>query len=301
MKHALALALLAAPTFAFADCTSQSAFFSAALESRGYVIEAMNDVVERDGNCALEGIVFTEENLTVDIAEVSWRLEGLEALTSGAGVLTFDAVLTDLRLSPRTTDRWVSYMLAQQNRRNTIDATFNASWDFTAGTLEITSLDIDLPGDNRVTFTQSVSGATASLLTGNYTALEALSLDNMALTIENHGFADALILGPLVARLSDVPGSPETVMDGTKRDLRALVSNLPTDVFDADTKSALVQLINAGPVPWGELTIKTVANPTISIGPIFAAGIYNFTPESISALFQGGRIEVTFDEDTGDK
>ena len=93
------------------------------------MIEAMNDVVERDGNCALEGVVFAEENLIVDIAEVSWRLEGLEALTSGAGVLTFDAVLTDLRLSPRTTDRWVSYMLAQQNRRNTIDATFNASWE----------------------------------------------------------------------------------------------------------------------------------------------------------------------------
>lgn len=298
MKQAFALALLAAPTFAFADCASQSAFFKTAVESRGYVIEAIGEVTEVNGRCTVEDIAFAEENLAVDISEVNWRLQGLEALTSGQGVLTFDATLTDLRLSPRTTDRWVSYMLAQQNLRNTIDATFNASWDFTAGTLEIATLDIDLPGDNRVTFKQNVSGATAALLTGNPTALQSLSLDHMALTIENSGFADSLILGPLIARLSEIPGAPETVIEGTKRDFRALVSNLPADVFDANAKAALVNLINAGPVPWGDLRIEVVANPTISIAPFFAAAVQNITPDGVSALFQGGRVKVTFTEDT---
>jgi len=301
MKGALALALTLAPTFASGDCKSDSAFFQAAIESRGYVIEAIGDVQEAGEACSLEGLAFTEENLTVDIAKMTWRLQGLDALTTGEGRLSFEATLTDLRLSPRTSDRWVSYMLAQQNRRNTIDATFSATWDLPTGVLVVETLDIDLPGDNRMTFDQRVSGATTALLTGNPAALEALSLDHMALTIKNRGFADSLILGPLIASLAEVPGAPETVIEGTKRDFRALVSNLPTDVFDADTKTALVRLIDAGPVPWGELTVQIVPNPTIALAPFFAAPLQNLTPDSVSTLFQGGKVEVTFEEDTGEE
>lgn len=301
MRQALALALASVPAIANADCTSESEFFSTALESRGYVIESIGFVGELNGTCNLKGIAFAEENLSVNVAEITWRLHGLEALSSGSGLLSFGATLTDLRISPRTNDRWVSYMLAQQNRRNTIDATFNASWDLTTGKLEISALEIDLPGDNRIAFDQRVSGATAALLTGSPAALQTLSLDHVALTIENRGFADTLILGPLIARLSEVPGAPETVVEGTKRDFRTLVSNLPTEVFDAGTKSALVDLINAGPAPWGDLKLEIVANPTISLAPFFAAAVQNMTPDSVSTLFQGGTVEVTFTEDTGEK
>ena len=298
MRPVLALALILAPTLASADCNSESAVFRAALESRGYVIDNLGTPSEEYGTCRIEGIAFAEENLTVDIAQMSWRLQGLEAFAAQSGLLTFDATLTDLRMSPRTPDRWVSYMLAQQNRRNTIDATLSAAWNLTTGRLEIETLDIDLPGDNRITFDQSVTGMSAALLTGSREALQTLSLDHMALTIENRGFADTLILGPLIARLSQVPGAPETVIEGTKRDFRALVSNLPADVFDADTKSALVNLIAAGPVPWGELTIRIVPAPSISLAPFFEAPMQSLTPDSVSALFQGGKVEVTFAEDT---
>ncbi|NNL17695.1 MAG: hypothetical protein HKP37_03035 [Boseongicola sp.] len=295
------LALLATPTFAFADCASESLLFGAALESRGYAVREIGEVQQADEACSLESIVFSEENLIVDIAKMTWHLQGHDGLSSGEGLLNFNATLTDLRMSPLTTDRWVSYMLAQQNRRNTIDAMFSASWDLTNGVFEIETLDVDLPGDNRVTFEQRVSGADTALLTGNPTALQALSLDHMALTIENRGFADTLILGPLVASLSEVPGAPETVVEGTKRDFRALVSNLPPDVFDTDTKNALVNLIDAGPTPWGELTVKIAPNPSISLAPFFAAQFQNLTPDGVSKLFQGGKVEVTFAEDTGDE
>ena len=300
MKHVLALAFATVPTLANADCASETAFFSAAVQSRGYVIDAIGEVVEADGKCTIQSIAFQQENVVIDIAEMVWNLQGLEALSTGAGLLSFDATLTDLRISPRTPDRWISYLLSEQNRRNTIDATFSASWDLTAERLEITTLDIDLPGDNRVAFEQSISGATTSLLTGNPAALQAVSLDHMALLIENRGFADSLILGPLVARLSEIPGAPETVIEGTKRDFRALVSNLPGDVFDDATKTALVALINAGPAPWGVLDIEISANPAISLAPFFAAAGQNITPDSISTLFQGGTLSITFLEDTGE-
>ena len=300
MKQALIFAFAVVPAVAGADCNSESVIFRSALESRGYVVEAFGEVAEIDGTCGVQGIAFAEENLAVEIAELSWQLKGLEALTSGTGVLSFEATLTDLRMSPRTPDRWVSYMLSEQNRRNTIDATFNLTWDLATGQLAINNLDVDLPGDNRVVYDLHIAGATPALLTGDPAALQAVSLNHMALTIVNHGFADSLILGPLIARLSEVPGAPETVIEGTKRDFRALVSNLPGDVFERDTKSALIDLIAAAPVPWGELSIRIVPNPTISLAPFFDAALQPITPDSISTLFQGGRVEVTYIEDSSE-
>ncbi len=298
MKTALSFVVAVIPGFAIADCTTESAFLRAAFESRNYTITRMDEVTNNQGSCEVDDIFLEQGAVTLRIAHAKWRLEGLEALTANEGQVSLNADVTDLVISPRTDDRWVTYMLTEQNRRNTIDITLSATWDFPDGTLEVAALDVDLPGDNRVVYAFRVTGATQPLLTGDPAALQAVSLEHMVLEIENRGFADALILGPLITSLSDVPGAPETVVEGTKRDLRALVSNLPGDVFGTDTKSALINLISAGPVPWGEVLVQIVPAPTIALAPFFEAALLPVTPDSISALFQGGQVKVSFIEDT---
>jgi len=295
MKALAACAFAMAPTLAAADCTSERAFLLSALQSSGYTVQDSGTFVEDQGACRQSDLVLSQRVLTITITSLDWRLEGFEALTTGSGLISLRADLDGLRITPRTEDAWVSYMLAEQNRRNDIDGTLAVSWSLPDGRVDLATLEIDLPGENRMAYTVRATGVSPQLLTGDLAALQTLALEHLALEIENHGFADGLILGSVIGIFSALPGSPNSVIDGTKRDLRAVVSNLPDDVFNADTKTSLIALINDGPAPWGKVFAQVATQSPIAIAPFL--DLNALTPDTISAAFQGGSVEVTFTKD----
>ena len=295
MRYLAAIVLAVAPTMVTADCSSERAILLSALHSSNYTLQDPGTFAEDQGTCRQSDLVLAQDILTIEVASLIWRLEGIEALTIGSGRISLTGDLDGLRITPRTEDAWISYMLAEQNRRSDIDATLFVWWDFPDGRFELASLDIDFPGENRFSFGFRATGVSPQLLRGDTTALKTLVLEHLALEVENRGFADGLILGAVIGKLSAVPGSPESVIDGTKRDLRALVSNLPGNVFDADTKAALVALITAGPVPWGEVFVQIATQSPIPLAPFLSLGA--ITPDTLSAAFLGGTVSVIFNEE----
>jgi len=296
VRNLAAIVLVIAPTIVTANCSSERAILLSALHSSNYTLRDPGIFTEDQGTCRQSDLVLAQDILTIEIASLIWRLEGVEALTNGSGRISLTGDLDGLRITQRSEDAWISYMLAEQNRRNDIDATLFVSWDFPDGRFELASLDIDFPGDNRMSYGFRATGVSPQLLAGDTTALQTLALEHLTLAVENRGFADGLILGAVIGKLSAVPGSPESVIDGTKRDLRALVSNLPGDVFDADTKAALVALITAGPVPWGEVFVQIATQSPIPLAPFLSLGA--MTPETLSAASLGGTVSVIFNEET---
>lgn len=299
--RALLTVLALFPSAVMADCRDEQAFVYETIAGNGWVVEAPGAMSQSDGLCRVTDVVLTQESLVFGLGSVSWRLEGLNALKAGAGRVSIDAGIDDFRFAPRVQDPWLNYMLAEQNRRNLIDATLRAGLDFEAGRLTVDGLKIDLPGENEIALDVAVRGVGPTLLTGLVSDLAALELERMSVAVENHGFADALILGFLVGRFSGVPGSPETVVEATKAELASIVRGLPGDVLPEDSKAALVALIDNGPAPWGRLSIDIEAAGGLPMSGFLALATSTdpLSPDALRDAFSGAQIAIGFSPETG--
>lgn len=248
-----------------AGCVEERAFLLDVFEGNGWTVEDMGALADFDGTCTLTDLVLVESKLVLDTALLTWRIEGSEALTSGSGKVTLLADLNNLRMIPRVGDAWMSYMLNVQNRRSFIDGSLQAFWDLDEGLIEVAGLRFDLPGDNEIGLEFRAYGASADLLSGKVADLAALQIGYLALEIENHGIADALILPPMIGAMSGLPGTPETVVEATKAEATGIVQSLPSALFDASSKDALSRLIADGPAPWGELFVSLSSEPPLPL------------------------------------
>ncbi len=288
MKKTLAALAICAPSMAFAACGSERALVESIFQSRGWTIESEGAFEDASGTCKINDIVLVAQNLSFDVEALTWRLEGLSGLSTGSGMISLNADLENLRMVARTSDPLVDYMLSEQNRRNLIDGTLSASWDLDAGLLEVASLRVDMPGENAVGLDFRVDGVSPAVLSGQIGDLDALSLEYLAIEIENRGFADGLILSFLVSAmtgLTEAAGSPASVVEGTKREMSQMVRDLPDALFHDGSKDALLRLIADGPVPWGELFVQVAPTPPLAFSKLMELG---FAPSVFdeSALLQ---------------
>ncbi|MGI9394624.1 MAG: hypothetical protein ACR2OY_08250 [Boseongicola sp.] len=282
---------------AAADCSSETDFVTGRFQQTGYSVVEAGEPFESDGRCRLAGLVLRENVIQLDIEEIAWALTGLEALESGDGEVVLDVDLENLRFAPQTSDPWFSYMMQQQNRRNLIDGRLNASWNLGDGVFSVSELMIDLPGKNSFSLTSRTEGMSPDLLTGAMGVLAGVSLGEFDLMIENHGFLDGAILGYVVGQFSGTPGPPEAVVEGTKKELLAIVAGLPEAAFPAASKGALVTLIDAGPVPWGKLKVSVVTDAPISLARLPGMGIVTGSaePMSLEDALAGAHVDIRFD------
>lgn len=293
------LALCLLPTIAWGDCaTERSALFSV-LENNRWTIDREGLFFSGEGRCRVSNIEISEENLELSISNLEWKIEGLTALQTGRGGLSLSAKIDNLQFSPRAGDAWASYLLKLQNQRNLIDASLRLNWDIGGKELVLSSLQIDLAGDNRIDLSSRVTGLGGEVLTGSVSELASVGVVELNLAVENRGFADGLILGFLAGQLSTLPGAPEAVVEATKSEAQKFVAGLPDDLLSNDSKSSLERLIDHAPLPWGKLIISLSADPALPIArfPILALQRDPTSPEALSAAFSGADISIDFAPD----
>ena len=292
---AVLIAILAAGP-ALSDCMAQRLFVLNSFEGNGWYVEEDGALRDDDGTCTIQDLKLVEDSLAFEIASFSWRLEGLDNLATGEGIVSLTSRLDDLRMVPQVDDPWVGYMLRQQNLRNLIDATLFASWDVGSGEVELGTLAIEFPGDNAIELDLRVQGITPALIAGTIGDLSAMQVEYIASKVTNHGFADGLILGTLIGRMASVPGSPDTVIEGTKRSVRDFVETLPTTIFDAESKESLLLLIEEAPVPWGSLFLSLTADPPLPVSRFVASSLTPnpFEADTLQETFAGAEVTVIY-------
>ncbi len=215
------------------------------LERNDWRVESMGRAGDGFERCSLSRLVLVEDTMRVEVARLDWALDGMEALESGRGMVDLSVTVDDARITAQTADPWVDYMLQQQNRRNRIDAALELQWDLDAGALRVRQANVSFPGENSLNLSSAVEGLGPEVLQGRSDALLGLSVRSLALSVENTGFLDGLILGALIGRFSTVAGAPETVVSATQAEAKEIVEAWPEDVVDAASKGALSDLIDA--------------------------------------------------------
>ncbi len=295
MKTLMCTAMLALlPGLAVAACSEERTLLISMFERNGWEIAAQGSSGEIAGNCRLRGLQLVEDAVRLDVAMLEWDLDGLERLQSGKGEVSLTAKLDNLRITPEVEDPWIAYMMTEQNRRSLIDAELEVTWALDDGRVELKSLEVDLPGENSFSLEARVNGLTPAAIAGQIGDLGRIEISSVSATLENNGFADGLILGMIIGQMSGVPGSPQTVMDGTKAEALSAVADLPDDIFSDGSKDALAALIADAPVPWGVLQLSLTGERPLPLSRFLALGLSPTSPDALSRAFDGAKIAVTY-------
>jgi hypothetical protein len=299
MKLLAQIAALVWAGAAWADCVDER---DAALALLGVHPMAFSDagtLTGEEGTCLLEDVVFGQgDGLKIEIAALNWRASGLDALKANPDTpLSIDLTVTGLHVLPQTGDPWLDYSQRLQTRRNIIDGRFVARWDPVTGAVDIDRLAIALMGRNGLELVMRVTGADAILSAGWVQAAPAVRLERLTFSVENEGVMDGLIIGAILGQLTSLPGSPETVVNGTLREMQGLVALWPETIFPERSRAALIRLLQAGPLPWGRFELR-LAEGAVSLDRLLGLGLHPdpLGPEALAAAFDGAVFSVSFAE-----
>ena len=282
------------PGVAAADCAVERDLVFDLMERNGLTLSDRGSFGQIASKCRIRGMQISADNVDIEVGLMEWRLKGLDLVASGRGQVSVDGRVEGLRIVPTAEDPWIGYMLSEQTRRNLIDAEVQAVWSLDDGALELDALQVDFPGDNELSLGFTIAGLTPRAIAGQIGDLAQISVESLGATVENNGFADGLILGALVGRMAEVPGSPETVIDGTKTELARAVSALPDTLFMGNSKRAVLSLIDDAPVPWGTGEVSLVAEEGLPVSRFLVLGVGPVTPEASGRALEGARIFVNY-------
>ena len=256
---------------------------------------------------AMEGCLFTRVRADAPGPYVpDWHLEALH-LTGDLPVLGEGAMperlvvrVSDLRPVFETGNPRVDYILAVQARVQSIQGDLDLAWDRAARELRLARLDIDFPGENRVTVTARATGVDLSGAGAAQMSLASAALVEADLMVRTHGLFEAYLLNLVADRLLPEDGDMEAAMAAVVAEASAAVLTLPEATFPGDSRAALVALLGELPNPAGTLAVTFRAEPGFGAAR-FAGFAVTGLPDTVAAaapVLDGVtvRIEWTHEE-----
>lgn len=216
----------------------------------------------------MEGCLFTDVRADLPGQYVpDWHIgalhlrEGAQGLVDGAVPERLALRVIDLRLVVQMGDAQMDYVFAAQARANPIQAELALVWDRAAREVRVEVLDIDFPGDNRVTLTARTTGVDLTSPGAAQMSLTSAALTEADLTVQSHGLFEAYLLSGMVAWLLSDDGDPAARMAALQTEATATALALPEAVFPGDSRASLVALIAELPNPRGRLDLSFRAEP----------------------------------------
>lgn len=211
----------------------------------------------------MEGCLFTDLRLDLPGEYVpDWYIDSLQVTGALPWIADGSAPpdrlgfrFSGLRMVVQTGNPQMDYLFAAQSRANLIDMDVDLAWDATARVLAVERLDIDFPGENRVSLTAKVAGVDLSSTGAMQMSATSFAITEADLTVQTHGLFEWYALMGLGSLLLPLEGDMEAAVRVLRADAVAAVNQLPETSFPPASKAALTALIAELPNPAGVLTI----------------------------------------------
>jgi hypothetical protein len=298
-----ALAALAVPAPAQAELAGQTCdMFLAQVKSAvaslgGYTLTGATEVPQGE-TCLYRDILLDAEgqyspDFRADLVSVSG---GMMPWLTGAAVEPerLEVRATGLRNTVQTGDAVTDYFLEAQSMPFPSSATLTVFWDMEAKVMRVEPFTLDLPGNNAVTFSMAIAGASDPLSLFVMADPMALAVTEARLEVTSHGFFEAYALPGLAAAFLSGAADPKAEAEALRTEALNLIAALPDAVVSAVSRDELAQLITELPNPAGRLVLDLRADPGIGAAR-FAVLDEIDIPETIAdaaPLYQGVTLDV---------
>jgi hypothetical protein len=220
---------------------------------------------------------FIVDRLTLSGAALDWWQDG----TTPPDRL--DLGIDGLRFVVQTGNPQMDYLMAAQANAGGIAVKGALVWSAEARTLAVEKLDIDFPGENRVTLTATAKGVDLSSTGAAQISATSFAVTAVDLTVQSHGLFESYILMMIGPALLPYEGDMQAAEQKLKADAVGAIAVLPDAVVSPASKAALGVLVEEMPNPSGTLTLAL--RSAAGIGPARLMG-YAVTgvPASMDAL-----------------
>ncbi len=270
MRAALGLAVLLAATGAARaeflsseTCRASWDRLQAVVPAEMGSVKSGSQVWLRAGFCSVDGVEIAPEGQYQPgfrISKVSWRANGLKAfLDSGTPPRSLDLKIEGLRISVKTGNGVMDYLMRAQNDRNGIDADLSLRWEAGSKQLVLDRLDVDFPGANAIKATASVDRVDLTSQSAAQVSLGSMGLTDLAVEVTTNGLFETYVLMPLGSAVLGDAADPEAALKGFVDEAQAFVGTLPEPSFPDVTKQAITALLEDMPNPAGTLELKLSA------------------------------------------
>jgi hypothetical protein len=256
-----------------------------------------------DGWCVFEDVILPFPSVFDEVKHAErLRVRG-DALTwfLDTSVLPkrLDVEVQGLTTAFAKIDTSFEYMTAARARLESVDAAITISWEAAARELVIERMEIDFPGDNRVSLVARARGVDLSSPGSMQMSLTGFAVTEADLIVESKGLFETYLLNPLGSLVlpigSEIEGDVEALVEDLRAKAKAGVERFPVASFSQASKAALVSLISELPNPSGTLTLALRSEA--GLGPsrlmVFALTGLPLNVAEAAPLFDG----VVFDLD----
>ncbi|MCU0827255.1 MAG: hypothetical protein MUE52_07570 [Tabrizicola sp.] len=176
-----------------------------------------------------------------------------------------DVQAEGLRVVVQTGQPQMDWLFDAQSRPSAIDAKLSLAWDPVEKALRLEGLSIDFPGDNLVQASALVTGVDLSSVGAMQMSATSFAITEADLTLQMHGLFEWYVLMAVGPAVLPIEGDMDAAAEDLRAALLAAVAELPATTVPEPSKSALVDLINTLPNPWGKLEVAL--RSAAGIGP----------------------------------
>ena len=298
--------LLAAPGAARADflssetCRASWELLQAVLPAGTGSLKAHSQVWMRAGFCSVDGVEITPDGQYQPgfrIAKVSWRANGLQAfLAAGTPPQSLDLKIEDLRMSVKTGNGVMDYLMRVQNDRTGIDADLSVHWEADRKRLVLDRLDVDFPGANAISATASVVRVDLTSQSAAQVSLGAMGLTDISVEVTSNELFEGYVLMPLGTVILGEATDPEVALKSFLAEAKAFVGMLPDATFPDPTKKAIRALLDEMPNPAGTFGLTLRAPGGIGSARFARYAVIDLPKpaDAMAALFDGVTVTASY-------
>ena len=253
--------LLAAPAFAqsappmsTSDCRDSFALLTAATQAAPTFSRAPS--LKSDGWCAASGVsINTDSTVEVRAQELRWRIGGFDRLQAGLPPTAISLTASGVRYVPRVDDAVMNYLFDVQFDQNDMMIDVDAFWDQSKNTVSLARARVVFDDDNSVSASGLVRDIDLSDLTTLQLSVGQLAVTDVSLTVQSNGLFENFLAMPLGMAVLDGSEDPQADVDKMKSSGQQILADIPNDILDENSATALGAVIADMPHPSGTLSL----------------------------------------------
>jgi hypothetical protein len=273
----IALALFAAPALA-QDCAAATTVLGAFVELNHDPVVSLTAPA---GWCRITNLKLggdTQYSPVFTVETLDWQTTGSVEMVGETVSLpqSLDVKFDGLRIGVTTGDPVMDWLMAAQREPKSISGNLSLYADHVARTLDLTSLNIDFPGDNALSLTAAVTAIDARQVQTLMQSGPQARLTAFDLEITTNGLFESYALVGLGSAFLAGSTDPAADVAAIKAEVSGFVAGLPDVVLDPEERTALGALIADMPNPAGTVRLGVAAAGGIGaeqLAPVLINGI----------------------------
>lgn len=299
---ALALGLAGPATAQEAGCEAQLAtVIGLVSEIAGYRGSWEGKAEEAaPGVCRVEAPVWpSNDYITMKADHVTWSGENLDRMVTDRLPPTALALdIAGLRFLPDLGDPVMTYLMEIQRRGEAVDVSLRAGWDEAERVLTVERAEARFPSGDYIRFSAEVEGVDLTDRTSIQMSAGSFGITRTLWEIRSFGLFENLVLLPIGINLLSGANDPAARIEELKAEARREIEGMPDEIVSAESRAALVAVVDDMPNPSGTLRVEMTAEPGLGPARVLPLAMSRTGLESLDdiwTLMDGVTHEITYD------